>query len=51
MKLSKQVKKTCENLTHFNDCASPKFVATILVKYNKTVVVSILTKPDLSLQN
>ena len=28
-----------------------KIAVTILVKYNNTVLVKILTKPDLSLQN
>ena len=45
MEFSKYVKNPL-NRTHFNDCASQKFVATTLVKY-----IKVLTEPDLSLQN
>ena len=38
--------KNLLNHTHFKDCASQKFVATILVTY-----VTILIEPDLALHN
>ena len=52
VKLSKQVKEPAKS--HISTVwwlYKPKIVVTTLVKYNNTVLVTILTEPDLSLQN
>ena len=49
MKLSKQVKEPAKS--HILMAVQAKIVVTILVRYNNTVLVTILTEPGLSLQN
>ena len=38
-------------LSIFQWLCKPKIAVTILVKYSNTVLVTILTEPDVSLQN
>ena len=50
VKLWKQVKEPAKSHI-FSWLYKQKIVVTILVKYNNTVLVTVLTEPDLSLQN
>ena len=49
VKLSKPVKEPTTSHIFYR-LFKPKIVATILVKYNNTVLVTVLTEPDLSSQ-
>ena len=50
VKLSKQVREPAKSHIFYWLC-KPKNVVIILVKYNNTVLVTILAKLDLSLRN